>query len=296
MKSDTVALVTHRRHLADFVALTKPRLNSLVVATTGVGYLLGVNASFEISVALHVLIGAGLVAGGAAALNQISERDIDESMHRTRQRPIPTGRLTPTEGRLFAVGISVMGLVELALGTNLVAAAVAATTTVVYVCIYTPLKRRTSLATIIGAIPGALPPVIGWTAARGALTVEAWVLFGIVFFWQMPHFHALSWMHRKDFRRAGLPLVATQDEDGRRTARHAAFFSLLLLPMSLAPTAVGLSGKPYLLFAGGLGLCFLFLAIQFMTSPTETRARRLFIGSLVYLPALWVFLLTSRLW
>ena len=166
MKSDTVPLVTHRRHLADFVALTKPRLNSLVVATTGVGYLLGVNASFEISVALHVLIGAGLVAGGAAALNQISERDIDESMHRTRQRPIPTGRLTPTEGRLFAVGISVMGLVELALGTNLVAAAVAATTTVVYVGIYTPLKRRTSLATIIGAIPGALPPVIGWTAAR----------------------------------------------------------------------------------------------------------------------------------
>ena len=217
-------------------------------------------------------------------------------MHRTRQRPIPTGRLTPTEARLFAVGISLMGLVELALGTNVVTAAVAATTTIIYVAIYTPLKRRTSLATIVGAIPGALPPVIGWTAARGALTLEAWVLFGIVFFWQIPHFHALSWMHREDFRRAGLPLIATQDEDGRRTARHAAFFSLLLLPVSLIPTAVGLSGKPYLVFAGGLGLGFLFLAIQFMTRPTETHARRLFIGSLVYLPALWSFLLASRLW
>ena len=296
MKSGTLALVTYRRRLADFIALTKPRLNSLVVATTGVGYLLGVNASIEISVALHVLLGAGLVAGGAAALNQIAERDIDESMHRTRQRPIPTGRLTPTEARLFAVGISLMGLVELALGTNIVTAAVAATTTIIYVAIYTPLKRRTSLATIVGAIPGALPPVIGWTAARGALTLEAWVLFGIVFFWQIPHFHALSWMHREDFRRAGLPLIATQDEDGRRTGRHAAFFSLLLLPVSLIPTAVGLSGKPYLVLAGGLGLGFLFLAIQFMTTPTETHARRLFIGSLVYLPALWVFLLASRQW
>ena len=296
MKSGTVALVTYRRRVADFIALTKPRLNSLVVATTGVGYLLGVNTSFDISVAIHVLLGASLVAGGAAALNQIAERDIDKSMHRTRQRPIPTGRLTPTEARLFAVGISLMGLVELALGTNVVTAAVAATTTIIYVAIYTPLKRRTSLATIVGAIPGALPPVIGWTAARGALTLEAWVLFGIVFFWQIPHFHALSWMHREDFRRAGLPLIATQDEDGRRTARHAAFFSLLLLPVSLIPTAVGLSGKPYLVFAGGLGLGFLFLAIQFMTTPTETRARRLFIGSLVYLPALWVFLLASRQW
>ena len=235
------------------------------------------------------------MAGGAAALNQIAERDIDEVMERTRRRPMPMGRVTPSEGRLFATVIATLGLLELALGANVVAAAVAAATLISYVAIYTPLKRRTSWATIVGAVPGALPPVIGWTAARGALTVEAWVLFGIVFLWQLPHFHALSWLYRDDFRKAGLPLVAVQDPDGRRTARHAVFFGAALVPVSLSPTFVGLAGTAHLVVGGVLGIGYVALALRFAVARTDARARALFLGSLIYLPALWGSLIAARL-
>lgn len=296
MKSEVIALIVDRRRLLDFLALTKPRLNSLVVATTGVGYFLGANAPFELFVGIHVLIGSALVAGGAAALNQISERDIDEIMSRTRQRPMPTGRITATEGRLFASVISAIGLVELALGANIIAAAVAAVTLVIYVTVYTPLKRRSPWATIVGAVPGALPTVIGWTAARSALTVEAWVLFSIVFLWQLPHFHALSWLYRNDFRRAGLPLIAVQDTDGRRTGRHMVFFAAILVPVSLAPSIVGLAGTSHLIIATCLSTGFLLLAVRFLVVRTEARARALFVGSLIYLPLLWGSLIVARLW
>ena len=296
MKSEVIALIVDRRRLLDFLALTKPRLNSLVVATTGVGYFLGANAPFELFVGIHVLIGSALVAGGAAALNQISERDIDEIMSRTRQRPMPTGRITETEGRLFASVISAIGLVELALGANIIAAAVAAVTLVIYVTVYTPLKRRSPWATIVGAVPGALPTVIGWTAARSALTVEAWVLFSIVFLWQLPHFHALSWLYRNDFRRAGLPLIAVQDTDGRRTGRHMVFFAAILVPVSLAPSIVGLAGTSHLIIATCLSTGFLLLAVRFLVVRTEARARALFVGSLIYLPLLWGSLIVARLW
>ena len=296
VKSDAVALTADWSRLGDFLALTKPRLNSLTVATVGVGYFLGTGAPINLVVALHVLVGSGLVAGGAAALNQIAERDIDEAMARTRLRPMPMGRITPTEGRIFAAAITALGLMELALGTNVGAAAVAAATLVSYVAIYTPLKRRTAWATIIGALPGALPPVIGWTAARGALTVEALVLFLIVFLWQLPHFHALSWLYRDDFRKAGLPLVAVQDTDGRRTARHAVFFGVALVPVSLAPTFVGLAGTAHLVVAGVLNIGFVLLAVRFAMARTKTRARALFVGSLLYLPLLWSSLIAARLW
>ena len=216
MKSEAATMPAASNRVADFLALTKPRLNSLVVVTAGVGYYLGA-VTPDLAVALHVLVGSALVAGGAAAFNQVAERDIDEVMLRTRLRPVAAGRLTPTEGRLFAAALSVAGLIELALRVNTVAALVALATLISYAGIYTPLKRRTAWATLVGAVPGALPPVIGWTAARGALTVEAWILFGIVFLWQLPHFHALSWLYREDFGRAGLPLVATQ---GPRGAAH----------------------------------------------------------------------------
>ena len=181
MKGNTVALTAERNRLVDFFALTKPRLNSLTVATAGVGYFLGATSPIDLIMMLNVLVGSGLVAGGAAAFNQIAERDIDETMARTKLRPMPMGRVSLNEGRIFAFIIATAGFVILLVGTNVVATIVAATTLVSYVAIYTPLKRRTSWATIIGAVPGALPPVIGWTAARGALTVEAWVLFSIVF-------------------------------------------------------------------------------------------------------------------
>ena len=287
----TLAMVPHR--VADFLALTKPRLNSLVVATAGVGYYLGAGAAPDLAVALHVLVGSALVAGGAAAFNQVAERDIDEVMQRTRLRPMATGRITPVEGRLFAVTLSVAGLLELVLRVNALAAAVALATLISYAAVYTPLKRRTPWATLIGAVPGALPPVIGWTAARGALTVEAWILFGIVFLWQLPHFHALSWLYRDDFGRAGLPLVATRDPDGRRTARQALVPAVALVPLSLAPAQVGMTGPHHVAVAGVLGVVFLTLAIRFLSRRSETRARTLFVGSLVYLPLFWASLLAG---
>lgn len=293
MKAATAAPAAAPHRIADFLALTKPRLNSLVVATAGVGYYLGAAAAPDLGAALHVLVGSALVAGGAAAFNQVAERDLDEVMQRTRLRPMAAGRLTPVEGRLFAATLSVAGLVELLLRVNALAAAVALATLVSYAGVYTPLKRRTSWATLVGAVPGALPPVIGWTAARGALTVEAWILFGIVFLWQLPHFHALSWLYRDDFARAGLPLVATRDPDGRRTAMHALLFTAALVPLSLTPTLVGMTGPRHAVVAGGLGALFLALAVRFLARPSKTRARALFAGSLAYLPLFWLSLLVE---
>ena len=293
MKGGAATLTVAPHRVADFVALTKPRLNSLVVATAGVGYFLGAAGALDLSVLLHVLVGSALVAGGAAAFNQIAERDIDGVMLRTRLRPAADGRLTPVEGRLFATTLSAAGLLELALRVNPLAAAVAFVTLASYVGIYTPLKRRTPWATLLGAVPGALPPVIGWTAARGALTVEAWMLFGIVFLWQLPHFHALSWLYREDFGRAGLPLVATRDPDGRRTARQALLFIVALVPLSLAPAWTGLTGPHHLAVAGVLDVLFLVLAVRFLARRTDGRARALFLGSLAYLPLFWISLLAG---
>ena len=292
MKGAAATLGAAPHRAADFLALTKPRLNSLVVATAGVGYYLGAAAP-DLAVALHVLVGSALVAGGAAAFNQVAERDIAEVMQRTRLRPMAAGRLTPLEGRLFAVTLSVAGLLELALRVNVVAAAVALATLISYAAIYTPLKRRTPWATLVGAVPGALPPVIGWAAARGALTVEAWILFGVVFLWQLPHFHALSWLYRDDFGRAGLPLVAVRDPDGRRTALQALLSTAALLPLSLTPALAGMTGPFHAVAAGVLGVALLVLASGFLARRSEARARALFVGSLAYLPLFWASLLAG---
>ena len=287
MKTGAAAIPATRSRAIDFLALTKPRLNGLVVLTTGVGYCLGFTGRFDIVTLLHTVLGAALVAGGAAALNQLEERDIDEAMERTRHRPMPSGRVQPWEAGLFAGLLTGLGLTELAAGTNLLATTVALATLVSYVAVYTPLKRRTRWSTLVGAVPGALPPVIGWSAARGTLGVEASVLFGIVFLWQLPHFYALSWMYREDFRRANLPLMAVIDQGGRRNARHALLFTVALLPVSLAPSVVGLTGRFYAGAAFGFGIAFLILAWRFAEQPTNVRARSLFVGSLVYLPLLW---------
>ena len=287
MKTGAATISTPRFRAIDFLALTKPRLNALVVVTAGVGYCLGVGEQFEAVTLLHALVGSALVAGGAAALNQLAERDIDETMERTRRRPLPTGRVQPWEARIFGWLLTGLGLTELAVGTNVVASAVALATLVSYVAIYTPLKRRTPWSTLVGAVPGALPPVIGWSAARGTLGIEAWVLFGIVFLWQLPHFHALSWIYREDFRKANLPLLAVVDHGGRRNARQALIFTVALLPVSLAPSLVGLTGRLYAGAAFGLGSAFLILAWRFADRPSTVRAHSLFIGSLVYLPLLW---------
>ena len=294
MKIEAMALPETRSRFSDFLALTKPRLNSLVVVTVGVGYYLGAADPLDLMTGLHVVVGSGLVAAGAAALNQVAERDLDEVMQRTRQRPVPSGHIEPKEGWVFAIALAGLGLVELTFGTNLPAASVALVTLVSYVAIYTPLKRRTPWATLAGAVPGALPAVIGWTAARGRVTVEAWVLFGIVFLWQIPHVHALAWLYRDDFRRARVPLLAVLDTDGRRTAAHALVFTMVLLPMSVAPFLVGLAGSAYVVFASVLGAAYLILAVRFAFDRSARRARGLFLGSLAYLPLLWILLVAER--
>lgn len=290
MKDAAASLAAAPHRIADFLALTKPRLNSLVVASAGVGYYLGAAGAPDAAAALHVLVGTALVAGGAAAFNQVAERDLDEVMRRTRLRPLAAGRITPAEGRLFAVTLSAAGLLELALRVNALAAAVALATLVSYAGVYTPLKRRTSWATLVGAVPGALPPVIGWTAARGGLSVEAGILFGVVFLWQLPHFHALSWLYRDDFARAGLPLAATRDPGGRGAALQALAFTAALVPLSLTPTLIGMAGPRHAAAAGVLGALFLALAVRFLARRSDARARALFVGSLAYLPLFWISL------
>ena len=292
MKTGAVAITEPRSRLADLVALTKPRLNSLVVVTTGVGYLAGRAEGFDPVVFAHTTVGAALVAGGAAALNQVAEHDLDRKMSRTEDRPIPAGRLQSGEATWFAVLLTVAGLAQLALGANLTAATVALATLVSYAAIYTPAKRWTHWAVLVGAVPGALPVVIGWAAA-GPLTAQAWSLFALVFVWQLPHFLALTWLYRVDFGRAGLPLLAVTDPSGRRTARHLLVYTVLLVPVSLAPTWLGLAGPVYATGAAVLTTGLLVLATRFATDRSTDRARIFFRATLLYLPLIWVLLLGS---
>ena len=294
MKTAVAALPATATRAADFLALTKPRLNSLVIVTAGIGYYLGARGPLDLAALVHTIVGAGLVAGAAAALNQVAERDIDALMARTRERPLPAGRISPGEARLFALVLAAAGLCELAYATHWTAAAVALATLLSYVAIYTPLKRRTPWATEVGAVPGALPPVIGWAAARGTVTAESWVLFGIVFLWQMPHFHALSRLYRDDFGRAGLPFLAVLDASGRRTSAHVLLYLCALLAASLAPAAVGLGGAPYVAGAALLGVLFLAVGVRFALQRSTARARALFLASLAYLPLLWGLLVAER--
>lgn len=287
------APVAHR--LGDFLSLTKPRLNSLVVVTAAIGYYLGAGSALHVATLFQAVFGIALVAGGAAGLNQIYERDTDSLMFRTRMRPLAAQRVTASEALVFSLTLAVAGLVVVAASSNLLAAFLTLLTLVSYNLIYTPMKRRSQLATLVGAVPGALPPMIGWVAARGALTAEAWALFGIVFVWQMPHFMAIAWLYRADFSRAGFPLLPVVEPTGRSTARQAVLFSLVLVPLSLVPYFLRMSGPAYAVgaVAGSAGL--LWLAISFALNRTDDRARLLFLGSITYLPLLWGMLIVDRL-
>jgi len=281
---------------ADFVTLTKPRLNFLALITTLGGMYLASPAGVPISILIHALVGTALGAGGAAALNQVWERETDGLMRRTQTRPIPAGRLRVTDGTWFGLALSIAGLIELVWMVNLISAAVAAATLVSYLLIYTPLKRRTSLATLIGAIPGALPPVIGWAAASGTISPPAFVLFGIVFLWQMPHFLAIAWLYREDYTRAGIPLLPVLEPDGRRTGQQALVYAAALWPVSLLPALVGIAGVPYSIVATVLGFGLIALSWMFAHDRTTTTARRLFLYSITYLPLLWAALVIDRIW
>ncbi len=278
----------------DFVALAKPRLNMLVVATTLAGYYMASPPAGSALLLFHTLVGTALVASGASTFNQLMEIEADGLMRRTRMRPLPTGRLTSRQARIFGLILSVAGVVQLAWGVNLLAAGVALATLFTYTVFYTPLKKRTSLATVVGGIPGALPPMIGWAAVRNNLSIEAWILFGIVFLWQMPHFLAIAWMYREDYKRAGFPLLPIVEPDGGSTGRQALVYAAALLPLSLAPSAAAMTGLPYLIGAASLSLTFLALAARFAWLRTTPSARRLFFGSIAYLPLLWILMVLNR--
>jgi heme o synthase len=281
---------------ADWLTLTKPRLNLLVLITTLAGLYLAEPAGVSTSLLVHTLIGSALVAGGAAALNQVLERATDALMRRTRNRPLAAGRLGAMEGSVLGALLSLAGLAELALFTNATAAAVAAVTLASYVFLYTPLKTRTSLATLIGAVPGALPPVIGWAAATGTISGPAFVLFGIVFLWQMPHFLAIAWMYRDDYARAGIPLLPVLEPDGRRTGHQALIYAAVLWPVSLLPVLAGLAGLPYAGMATVLGFLYIGLSVRFAQERSHATARRLFLFSIVYLALLLGALVANRVW
>ena len=281
---------------ADFITLGKPRLNLLVLVTTAAGLYLAAPAGVPGAVLLHTLVGTAFVAGGAAALNQVWERRSDALMRRTQNRPVASGRLGVAEAASFGLGLSVAGLLELAVGVNAISAAVAAFTLVSYVTVYTPLKRRTSLSTLIGGVPGALPVVIGWVAATGSLTLPALVLFGIVFFWQMPHFLAIAWLYRDDYAAAAIPLLPVLEPDGRRTGRQALLYSAALCPVSLMPTLVGLAGGFYIVVATVLGVMLVALSANFARDRSTGAARLLFLFSITYLPLLLGALVADRLW
>jgi len=284
------ARAASRSRGADFLSLTKPRLNFLVLLTTAAAYRLGVGPDSSPIVLLHTLVGTALVAGGSAALNQVWEQETDRLMRRTRLRPLPDARLEASHARLFGYGLSALGLLQLALFVNVLTAGVAFLTLASYVWFYTPLKTRTSLSTIVGALPGALPAVIGWSAATNTLSVEAWVLFGIVFMWQMPHFLAIAWMYRDDYARAGIPLLPVIQPDGRSTGRQAVLYTTGLIPITLMPFLIGLSTAAYLAGAIVLGAILLVFSLEFAVTRTVTAARRLFLASILYLPGLWVLL------
>ena len=281
------------RTLADYVALTKPRLNVLVVATSAAGFYLGANAPIDPITFIATVIGTTLVAGGAAALNQLYERETDAMMRRTRMRPLPDGRISPSEALVFGLLLCAAGLIVLMVYSTWLAALLALATLVIYNAIYTPLKRRSPVATIVGAVPGALPALIGWTAARG-ITLGGVSLFLIVFVWQMPHFMAIAWMYRDDYRAAGFPMLPVIDPTGRRAGNEAVGYAAALLPISLIPAFVGLSGIVYMAVAGILGVVLLALAVGFGRARNDSRARWLFFGSLVYLPLIWTVMILDK--
>ncbi len=280
--------------LADFLMLTKPRVVLMVLVTTAVGYYLGSTGVLDGLRLLQTLFGTALAAAGTIALNQYLERDGDALMERTRLRPLPDGRIEPTQALLFGVAITVGGIAYQALTVDLLTALVTALTAVSYLFVYTPLKRKTSLCTIPGAISGALPPVTGWVAARGELGPGAWVLFAILFLWQIPHSLGIAWLYRDDYARAGIRLLPVVEPEGQSTARQVVSHCLALLAVGLLPTLIGITGSAYFLGALALGTGFLVCGVLLAVSRSAGDARRLVFASLVYLPALLLLMTLNK--
>lgn len=280
-----VELPASRRALA-FFELTKPRVVLMVVATTVVGFYMGLAGSFDFARLLHTLASTALAAAGTLALNEYLERDLDQVMLRTRMRPIPSGRVQPFEALVFGAAVAVVGIVYQTLAVDAPTALVTGATTVSYLFVYTPMKRVSSFCSLVGAVPGALPPVTGWVAARGTLDIEAWVLFAILFLWQLPHSLAIARLYRDDYARAGIQVLPVVDPEGSSTGRQIVLNSAALLTVAGMPTLLGLTGGIYFGAAMAMGLALLAFSVRLAQRPTLVEARRLLFATLIYLPLL----------
>jgi len=289
------AIARDRRQVAaDLLALTKPRVVVMVLVTTLVGYYVGLSGAPDYARMLHLLIGTLLAAGGTLALNQYWERDVDGRMERTRARPLPDGRLAPLEALAFGTAVTIVGVAYLAAFVNALAAGVTATIAVLYLFAYTPLKLRTALCTVVGAVPGALPPVTGWVAAREDFALGAWVLFGILFLWQLPHTLAIARLYREDYARAGVRVLPVVDVGGTSTERQIVTGSLALLAVSLLPTLIGMAGPLYFTGALVLGAGLVSVGAWQALDPSSSSARRVMFASLLYLPAVLTLLALDK--
>jgi protoheme IX farnesyltransferase len=282
------------RMIADLFELVKARLTSLVLLTTAVGFYLGSGPSVDYAALFRVVFGTAAAAAGAAALNQWWERKADALMHRTRMRPVPAGRMPPVEALALGIVLSIFGVGYLAMACNALSAVLAAITITIYIFGYTPLKRASSANTLVGAIPGAIPPMIGWAAARGAIDAGAWSLFAILLLWQLPHFFAIAWMYREDYSRAGFRMISSDDLSGERSASQSVFFCILLLVLAGLPAFVGIVTFAYLAIELVLGGLFIAVAMRFLKLRTARAARSLFVTSIVYLPLLLAALVLTK--
>ena len=284
-----------RTRLADYWSLTKPEVNTLVVASTAAGFYLGWRGPMNLLLLFHTLAGTLLIASGTATLNQWVERGADARMRRTANRPLPAGRLSPSKALWFGIVLSVVGGLYLALAVNVLASALALLTLASYLLLYTPLKRKTPYCTLVGAFPGAMPPLIGWAAARGSLSLEAWVLYAILFIWQFPHFLSIAWIYREDYARAGLLMLPVDDPQGRRAARQILVTSLALLPVSLIPTWLGLMDMKYFFGALVLGSFVLFCGASTARIRSKVVAKRLLMATVFYLPLVFGLMIADKI-
>ncbi|HXB75521.1 MAG TPA: heme o synthase [Candidatus Acidoferrales bacterium] len=289
--------------MRDYIELTKPRITWLILMSTGIGYFFGLPAAanwwaflkgIQFLPLLHTIAGTALIASGTAALNQWYEREADRKMRRTAGRPLPSGRLSARRALAFGMVLAAAGFMELWLGVNLLSGLIGAFTLASYLFLYTPMKQRTWWSTTVGAIPGAMPPMIGYAAAAGAITRESWVLFAILFLWQFPHFYSIAWMYREDYARAGILMLPVVEPDGRSTARQIVLYGLALIPVSLIPGMLGMSGRVYLVGALLLGLWFLYSGVRVALERSLVRARSVLITSVIYLPLIYGLMLLDR--
>ncbi|HWN12086.1 MAG TPA: heme o synthase [Pyrinomonadaceae bacterium] len=296
LNSGSVALerLSARERFAAFLELTKPRITFLIVLTAAAGFAMASSASIDYALLSKAMFGIALLSSGIATLNQYMERDLDLLMRRTANRPLPSGKLMPWEALTFGVTLTVLAEIYLSVFVNPLTGLLGLTVIAGYLFAYTPLKTRTTLSTMVGAFPGAVPPLIGWAAARGEIGLEAWVLFAILFLWQFPHFLAIAWMYREDYSRAGILMLPVVEPDGRVTGQQIVVYTLMLLPVSLLPTVLGMAGRVYLYGAIVLGLLFLYSSVRAAFSKSRQEARRLLLASVIYLPLLFILMVINR--